>query len=135
MDKNDDKRQSDMATSAGPGQLDAVDRLLQRWQRLAEQLTPLVGERGFCVLYGRAAGLMLPQYGWLTVTPPCNSTASLIGALRADFASVDASTADACNTALFTTFTKLLTALIGEALTNRLLASASTEQKHVQEHK
>ena len=135
MEKIDDKRQSDMATSAASGQPEAVERLLQRWHLLGEHLTPLVGERGFSVLYGRAAGLMLPEYAWLTVSPPSNSTASLIDTLRADFASVDACTADACNNALFTTFTKLLTGLIGEALTNRLLASTTAEQKPVQEQK
>lgn len=135
MEKNDDKLQFDMAASAGAGQPVAVERLLQRWHWLAEQLSPLVGERGFCVLYGRAARLTLPDYGWLTASPPPASTASLIDTLRADLASVDEHIADAANTDLFTTFTKLLNAMIGEALTNRLLASANTEQKHEQEHK
>ena len=132
MEKNDDKRQSDMAASAAP---EAVEHLLQRWHRLGEHLTPLVGDRGFCVLYDRAAGLVFPDYTWLTVSPPRTSTASLIDTLRADLAAVDACTADACNNALFTTFTKLLAGLIGESLTNRLLASATAEQKQVQEQK
>lgn len=135
MEKYDDKRPTllDMAISeSAPG---AVERLLQRWHWLAEKLTPLVGERGFCALYGRAVRLVLPSFGWLTASQPCTSITSLLETLRGDLSSVDGITAAAGNTALFTTFTKLLTALIGEALTNRLLASENTEQKHVQEHK
>lgn len=135
MEKYDDKRPTllDMAISeSAPG---AVERLLQRWHWLAEKLTPLVGERGFCALYGRAVRLVLPSFGWLTASQSCTSITSLLETLRGDLSSVDGTTAAAGNTALFTTFTKLLTALIGEALTNRLLASENTEQKHVQEHK
>lgn len=135
MEKYDDKRPTllDMAISdSAPG---AVERLLQRWHWLAEKLTPLVGERGFCALYGRAVRLVLPSFGWLTTSQSCTSITSLLDILRGDLSSVDGKTADAGNTALFTTFTKLLTTLIGEALTNRLLASEKTEQKHVQEHK
>lgn len=136
MEKYDDKRPSllDMAPvdSAAPG---AVECLLHRWYWLAERLTPLVGERGFGALYGRAVRLVLPHFGWLTISAADTSTPALLEALRSDLAAVDSNTADAGNTALFTAFTKLLTALIGEALTNRLLASEPTEQKHVQEHK
>jgi hypothetical protein len=135
MEKYDDKRPSllDMAISeSAPG---AVERLLQRWYWLAEKLTPLVGERGFCALYGRAVRLVAPGFGWLTASQSCTSTTVLLDTLRGDLAAVDGNTADAGNTALFTTFTKLLSALIGEALTNRLLASEDSEQKHAQEHK
>ncbi|MBZ2207688.1 hypothetical protein [Massilia soli] len=135
MEKYEDKRPSllDVAISeSAPG---TVERLLQRWHWLAEKLTPLVGERGFCALYSRAVRLVLPSFGWLNTSKSCTSTTVLLDNLRSDLTSVDSGTADAGNTALFTTFTKLLTALIGEALTNRLLASEPTEQKHVQEHK
>ena len=135
MEKYDDKRPPllDMAISeSAPG---AVERLLQRWHWLAEKLTPLVGERGFCVLYGRSVRLVVPSFGWLATSQSCTSIPALLDTLRSDLTSVDSNAADAGNTALFTTFTKLLSALIGEALTNRLLASEITEQKHVQEHK
>lgn len=135
MEKYDDKRPTllDMAISeSAPG---AVERLLQRWNWLAEKLTPLVGERGFCALYGRALRLVMPSFGWLTPSQSCTSITALLDTLRGDLAAVDSDAADAGNTALFTTFTKLLSTLIGEALTNRLLASETTEQKHVQEHK
>jgi hypothetical protein len=137
MEKYDDKRPTllDMATGEGACAPGAVERLLQRWHWLAEKLTPLVGERGFCALYARAARLVLPSFGWLTASQSISCTAGLIDTLRADLHSVDPATAEAGNTALFTTFTQLLTALIGEALTNRLLATDASEQQPAQEHK
>jgi hypothetical protein len=137
MENYDDKRPAllDSPTGEGAAAPGAVERLLQRWHWLAEKLTPLVGERGFCALYVRAARLVLPEFGWLTVSQSTTCTSGLIDTLRADLESVDPRIGEAGNSALFTTFTKLLVALIGEALTNRLLASEHTEQKHEQEHK
>lgn len=132
MEKYDDKRPCllDMAPGDSTAASGAVERLVQRWYCLAEKLIPLVGERGFGALYGRALRLVLPHFGWLTASAADTSTPALFDALRSDLAAVDSNTADAGNAALLTTFTKLLTALIGEALTHRLLAAEHTEQKH-----
>ena len=135
MEKYEDKRDSLLDIAIRESTPGAVEQLVQRWRWLADKLTPLLGERGFCALYGRALLAVVPAFGWLTTSKSSTSTTVLLDSLRSDLASVDVSAAEAGNTALFTTFTKLLTALIGEALTNRLLASEHTEQKPVQEQK
>lgn len=142
MDNDDDKRQKlllDMMTSKrSSSRPDGHDHLLHPWLRLATHLSPLIGGSGFCALYGRAARLVIPQFGWLTVSQSSNSMDALFVTLAENFAAVDADRADAANAALLTTFIELLSALIGEGLTIRLLDSAHNgelEQKHAQEHK
>jgi hypothetical protein len=142
MDKNDDqRRQQTLDTTSGGGATSpatAGDQLLQPWSRLAEKLSPLIGDSGFCALYGRATRLVNPEFGWLAANHSGNSIESLLGALQDGFASVEAAIAQPANTALLNTFTKLLSALIGEALTRRVLDAATDgwdEQKNAQEHK
>ena len=101
-----------------------TDLLLQPWQTMALQLCPLIGDSGFCALYGRAARLVASRLGRAVPTAPGKPFAALLGALRAHYAGVDAAEAARTNDALLTTFTKLLTGLIGEALTAQLLAAA-----------
>lgn len=98
-----------------------ADILLQPWQLLAIQLSPLIGDSGFCALYGRAARLVSARAGQAVPTAPGKPLAALLAALRAHYDSVDAADAARTNDALLTTFTKLLTGLIGEALTMQLL--------------
>jgi len=99
----------------------STDLLLQPWQTMAFQLSPLIGDSGFCALYGRAARLVAARLGQAVPTAPGKPLAALLAALRGHYAVVDAAAAALTNDALLTTFTKLLTSLIGEALTMQLL--------------
>ena len=112
--------------------------LLQPWRRIAQQLSPLIGESGFCALFGRTIHVMGPQHSWLALQQPCRSPEQLFGLLEERMAQVDAARAMAANTLLLQTFTQLLATLIGEALTRRLFASATAsadQPANVQEHK
>lgn len=142
MDNNDDKRHRllvEMMTSCGPaGHRDGNEHLLQPWRRLARHLSPLIGESGFCALYGRANRLVQPQHSWVATPAASKSVEGLIAALGDTFGTVGAATAHAANAALLNQFTQLLSDLIGEALTNRLLHSAAQGEaghKQAQEHK
>lgn len=142
MDKNYDKRRQllvEMITSSGAASpTEGSEHLLLPWRRLARHLSPLIGESGFCALYGRASRLAQPDHGWLGATPASKSIDGLIAALGDSFGGVNADAARAANGALLNTFTMLLSDLIGEALTIRLLHSAAHgegEQKNVQENK
>jgi hypothetical protein len=141
MDKHDDKRQQlllDMMTSKGGTSPPGVGELLEPWLRLARHLSPLIGESGFCALYGRTVRLVLPRFAWLPTNPSPKSIPGLVAVLQETLSSVDIAVATEANTALLHTFTKLLSALIGDALTIRLLNSAwngEHEQKNAQEHK
>lgn len=142
MNNNDDKRQQlllDIMTNKGAtSPPESTDELLVPWRRLATQLSPLIGESGFCALHVRASRLAATQFAWLAATQSCTSTERALAELGERYASVDLIVAGAGNAALLDTFTKLLSDLIGEALTMRLLLSAvngGVEQKNAQEHK
>jgi len=131
-----------MTSNGMPAQLDASSAWLSPWRRIAQHLCPLIGESGFCALFGRACHVVGPEHAWMIPPQPCRSPEQLFTALQERLASVDAARATAANEALLRTFTQLLATLIGEGLTERLLASAATaaecaagRQTHAQERK
>jgi hypothetical protein len=112
--------------------------LVQTWSRLGRQLVPLIGDNGFGALFGRTLRLVAPAYPWLSVDASRKAGAALLAALEADLAAADAAAACAANGALMSTFTRQLGALIGPALTARLLADSTAgdeQQQNQQEHK
>ncbi|WP_239700600.1 hypothetical protein [Massilia sp. 9096] len=94
------------------------------WRRIGEQLVPLIGELGFCALFGRATRLLAARYEWIGAVASGKSAAALLAALEAAVAAVDPAEARIANAELLATFTRQLTALVGDALTARLLATA-----------
>jgi hypothetical protein len=140
--ENDDKnhdRQSGVQTSRFAACLSpGGQELLHPWQCLADHLSALIGESGFCALYGRTIRLVIPHFDWLQAAEPGNNAEQSLIALTSLYRTVHVDAATAANTALLTTFTELLSGLIGQALTRRLLDSAwngRQDQKNVQEHK
>lgn len=124
-----------MMTSKGdPGRLEGHAHLIQSWRRLAVQLGPLVGDNGFCALFGRACRLASPEFRWLGAMPPCKSCDAQVGALDTMLASVAPEQAEAAHAVLLKTFTELLAALIGQALATRLVDAALLDG-NAQEHK
>lgn len=113
-----------MTNDAAYGTADNIDLLMQPWQQLAIQLCPLIGDSGFCALYARSARLASQQFGWLAAMQAGKSVDTLLLAMRTHFARAGAHDAALANAALLHTFTKLLTGLIGEALTMQLLDAA-----------
>ncbi|TXF98538.1 hypothetical protein [Massilia arenae] len=126
-----------MTSKGGPGRSEEHTQLIQSWRHLADQLGPLIGDSGFCALYGRACRLVGPEFKWLAETPPCKTRDSQITALDELLASVAPDHAQAAHAALLKTFTELLASLIGQALARRLLDAAARdgEEKNAQEHK
>lgn len=132
-----------MTNPSGAPQGDAGSaELLQPWRRIATHLCPLIGDSGFCALFGRAVHVIGPDHAWLAPPQPCRAPEQLFTALEARMSLVDAGRAASANEALLHTFTHLLAALIGDKLTQRLLglatadgSSSAGQQKHAQEHK
>lgn len=128
MDINDDTRPPSTpggrTVTDAPGDADVVTRALNRWTLLATHLSALIGEAGFSALYGRTVRLVLPDYPCLTKSASSQPVAVLLLALKENLASIDPAHADQANAALLATFVKLLSGLIGEALTARLLNTA-----------
>jgi hypothetical protein len=117
-------------------------QLLQPWRRIAQHLCPLIGESGFCALFGRAVHVIGPEHAWLAPQQPCRAPEQLFTSLEERMALVDGARAAAANAALLRTFAQLLATLIGERLTQRLLDSATAtvdsaqgQQQHPQEQK
>jgi hypothetical protein len=96
---------------------------LWAWKQLARQLTELIGEAGFCALYGRSVKLSAPEFPFLAA-PPEPRVEGMLRSLLENLGGVDASLASRANHALLHTYTGLLSTLIGEALTLQILKSA-----------
>jgi len=130
MDSYDDKRRHLIAQAMAA--CDAVEsnagnHRIQPWKQLAGHLSPLIGESGFSALYRRAVRLASGEHEWLNAPQASTTADELLSALRSQLAAEDAHQATAANAALLATFTKLLSGLIGEALTIRLLQAAWTD--------
>jgi len=91
------------------------------WQTMAAQLEPVIGARGVSVLLNRALYLTVKSYPWMKPTN-AQEAADAMENLRLRFADRSALEAAEAGCALLVTFTELLSSLIGESLTERLLA-------------
>ncbi|HWT72905.1 MAG TPA: hypothetical protein VN361_12030 [Oxalicibacterium sp.] len=132
MDNNDHKRQqliSDLFGLERTREASGTNHV-HSWRRLADHLTPLIGETGFSALYGRAVRLVQAQYTWMALEQLSPSIDSLFGHLQSRLSSVDEAHAAEANMALLDTFSKLLSGLIGNALTIRLLNAAWSQESH-----
>jgi hypothetical protein len=126
MDKDEQRlRPVSDQDRAAPSPPDFIESLIRPWSRLGLQLVPLIGETGFCALVSRAARVAALGQVRLAIDPSCRLIDKLLAALSDSLAGLDGERAGAANAELLNTFTKLLSALIGEALTTRLLSSAS----------
>lgn len=100
-----------------------VDAVTRTWQFMAAQLEPVIGARGTGTLLDRALHLTAKSFPWLAQTSPPLGTGDTLTRLHARFARRDAQEAAQAGCALLVTFTEQLASLIGEPLTERLLAS------------
>ena len=120
------------------GEVPGVAALVQPWLLLSVQLTPLIGESGFCALVGRALRLTNVRQERLSAGDGARSTADLFTSLTRILNEIGPEQAPEANAAMLGTFTTLLGTLIGEALTKQLLHVAldgADGQKHGQEQK
>jgi hypothetical protein len=113
---------------------DLIERSTPVWTDLAEHLTPLIGEAGFCALYGRAARLAASAEHWPAVVNGARSVESLLLSINSNLASIAPEHAAVANFALLDSFTKLLAGLIGDGLTIRLLKSAWADRSQGNEN-
>ena len=130
MDKDENRAQPAPADHAAP--------LIRPWSRLGRQLVPLIGEGGFVALFTRSARLLAPPRAWLSVDATRRTSTLLLTALEQDLAAADPQEAAATHEELMGAFVRQLGALIGPALTARLLSETGadgTSQKNHEEHK
>jgi hypothetical protein len=92
------------------------------WQEMAGRLVPVIGGLGVDVLFRHALHLTGKTFPCLALATNEGSSAKLQAELQACLAASEADVAIAASTALLATFMELLNALIGESLSERLLA-------------
>lgn len=101
---------------------DAVAAIVATAFRSIDQaLAPIVGQRGMAALYKRSVHLSRPKYAWLPIAQEGVDAAMDVEALTAALATRTSVDAAAAGTELLASFRALLTTLIGESLTERLL--------------
>ena len=108
---------------AGATSQEVAEVVAKAFQDIAEVLEPIIGRRGMAALYGRSlhvGGSACARIAAPTEAVPMAMDTAL---LQAELAKQTAAEAAAAGTALLQVFHVLLTTLIGESLTERLLRS------------
>jgi len=112
-----------LAQHAGlPGADVMVEATAATWRLVAAQLAPVIGARGFEVLFGRALHMTSTTFPWLVVSADHGGSESPLPRLERCLARQDPAAAAKASYTLLLKFTELLMTLIGESLTARLLA-------------
>ncbi len=113
-----------LARRAGPvsNAVATAEAAASTWRSVTEQIAPVIGVRGFDVLFGRALHKTSATFPWLEVARNRGGSAGMLPGLIACLARQDTSTAAEASGTLLFTFTEMLATLIGESLTTRLLA-------------
>jgi hypothetical protein len=92
------------------------------WDQLAACLVPVIGRQGVDVLFSRAVHLTIAAYPWLEVPGARHDGQMPLTDLRSRLELRDPEAAAAASQAVLLTFAELLSSLIGQPLTDRLLA-------------
>ena len=124
MERDDNKRPMSDQNPASPHAAGA-SQMMAPWRRISEHLVPLIGELGFCALFGRAARLLAARYVWIDADASSKSAVALLAALEQAMGAIDPAEARIANDELLAIFTRQLSALVGDALTARLLETAT----------
>ena len=92
------------------------------WRLVETQLVPVIGARGLDVLFRRALHQTTTAFPWLAIAVDRGGSAGPLPSLMACLAAQHTAAAAEGAYALLLSFTELLATLIGESLTERLLA-------------
>jgi hypothetical protein len=101
-----------------------AETAFKRWEEIAVRIAPIIGERGFRVLYARSVHLVQASFSWLAPPAVPEQPHSFFATLTESLERQPPRVAADAQRALLLTFTQLLHAFIGGALTSRLLQSA-----------
>ena len=107
------------ADGADAGQI--ADAASAVWKSIHVALSPVIGPRGSAALYHRSLHVTRVLYAWLPVAYETAAEPGDFGPLHSALALQTAVDSAAAHDAMLHTFLDLLTALIGEPLTERLL--------------
>jgi len=114
----------EQCVEAGADAKAVADVGVRAWERVTSQFAPLIGEGGVDALYARSLHLTRSTFPWLAVPQEPRQTDSPYTDLKLSLERREPNEAREAISALLVTFAELLTALIGETLTTRILSSA-----------
>lgn len=97
---------------------------LRLWEHLARELMSIIGEAGFESLYSRCVFLLRDEYPWLQLHLSLSPIDPRFVELKAQLDQQDSALAERASRALFDTFMRLLSGLIGVGLTRNILQVA-----------
>ena len=101
-----------------------ADAAIDLWEQMATQIISIVGEEGFNALYARSVFLAQRTFPWLAARSLSPQSDHRFAELKISLAEQAPVQARVANILLLITFTDILTSLIGEALTTRILRTA-----------
>jgi hypothetical protein len=101
-----------------------VDSAIDLWERLANQVTAIIGKNGFTSLYERSVFLVQPAFPWLAPGPQLSKSDHRFEELKMNLEGQNPAQAHEANNRLMITFTDILASLIGEQLMIRILRAA-----------
>ncbi|MDD5462276.1 MAG: hypothetical protein PHG00_11700 [Methylococcales bacterium] len=101
-----------------------VDNAIDLWERLAIQVTAIIGKNGFTSLYERSVFLVQPTFPWLAPGPQLSKSDHRFEELKTYLEGQNPAQAHEANSQLMITFTDILASLIGEQLMIRILRAA-----------
>jgi len=99
------------------------DEAMSTWCEIDAALSPVIGQRGVAALFNRTLFLTRPTHAWLADVQENTAVPDVFAALRLTLRQQTSSNAAAAHIMLLETFVDLLTRLIGEEITERLLGS------------
>lgn len=100
-----------------------TDHAIAKWRDIENVLAPIIGQRGVAALYRRSLFLTRNSHPWLAAVYEDSLQPGDYTILRA--ALVQHANRKAANAALMQTFCSLLSSMIGESLTQRLLRTVT----------
>lgn len=106
---------------AGADSAQGARAALATWQAMAGALTPIIGPLGFSALYGRATKDASAVHPWLSDSRAPATDSLSFPALHEALQQQPLANTVAAHEALLQAFCGVLSSLIGEALTERLL--------------
>lgn len=112
------------ATVDDPAAEQVAARAAATWDSMAVALAALVGHGGVEALYNRSIALAEPQFPWLSAAHGMSRGVKPFTALQHALSGQSAATATEAHAVLLRQFLGLLNALIGVALTQRILGFA-----------
>jgi hypothetical protein len=102
-----------------------ADAIGAMWADIESALQPVLGRRGVVALFKRTLHLTATRYPWLAALKPGGAdSAADLAELTELFAEQSPATVTEAGCALFAIFRDLLTTLIGDRLSERLLQAA-----------